>query len=75
MNIPLTIENLRKMRKSKKISQEVMAAALGISSRSYQRKEEGKQKVSLEDVLKIAEVLQAKATIEFKKSEFLTLDY
>lgn len=75
MKVPLNIENLRKMRKSKKVSQEVMAAALGITSRSYQRKEEGKQKVSLEDVLKIAEVLGVQVTIEFKKAEFLTLDY
>lgn len=48
---------LKEMRKERKISQEDMARAIGISLRSYQMKESGKYDFLLKEIIAISEKL------------------
>lgn len=50
----ISLIKLKSMRESMKISQEKMARSIGISLRSYQMKESGKNEFSLKEIYCIA---------------------
>ena len=61
VNIDFVINNIRKIRERDYISQEYLAAKLGIGQNAYSKIELGKTKLTIEHLLVIADALGVKA--------------
>lgn len=58
MDKQLVLDNIKRIRRKKGVKQEALAEALGIRQPSYSLLERGKNEISLDQVFRLAEILE-----------------
>lgn len=73
--MPDSSKNLRIIRELRNLPQKYIAHKLNMSQSNYSRIENGRVKISGDDLLKISEILKVKASLilEFDDSDFIDL--